>query len=33
VLDVRRLLLDDPYAAANLILGVVVRPFGLAIGG
>jgi uncharacterized protein len=30
---VRRLLLDDPYAAANLITGVVVRPFGLAVGG
>ena len=33
VLEVRRLLLDDPYAAANLIVGVVVRSFGLAIGG
>jgi uncharacterized protein len=31
--EVRRLLLDDPYAAANLITGVVVRPFGLVIGG
>jgi uncharacterized protein len=31
--QVRRLLLDDPYAAANLILGVVVRPIGLAVGG
>jgi uncharacterized protein YciI len=31
--EVRRLLLDDPYAAANLISGVVVRPFGLAVGG
>jgi uncharacterized protein len=31
--EVRRLLLDDPYAAANLIAGVVVRPFGLAVGG
>jgi uncharacterized protein YciI len=30
---VRTLLLDDPYAAANLITGVVVRPFGLAVGG
>ena len=31
--EVRRLLLDDPYAAANLISGVVVRPFGLVVGG
>lgn len=31
--EVRRLLLDDPYATANLISGVVVRPFGLAVGG
>jgi uncharacterized protein len=31
--EVRRLLLDDPYAAANLISGVVVRPLGLAVGG
>jgi hypothetical protein len=30
--EVRRLLLDDPYAAANLISGVVVRPLGLAVG-
>lgn len=30
---VRRMLLDDPYAAANLIVGVTVRPIGLAIGG
>jgi uncharacterized protein YciI len=30
---VRRLLLDDPYARANLITGVVVRPFGLVVGG
>ncbi|MGH3712765.1 MAG: YciI family protein [Micromonosporaceae bacterium] len=30
---VRRLLLDDPYAVANLITGVTVRPLGLAIGG
>lgn len=30
---VRRLLVDDPYAAANLITGVVVRPLGLAVGG
>jgi len=29
----RRLLLDDPYAAANLIVGVTVRPIGLAVGG
>jgi uncharacterized protein YciI len=29
--EVRRLLLDDPYAAANLISGVVVRPFGLVV--
>jgi hypothetical protein len=28
-----RLLFDDPYAAANLIVGVVVRPIGLAVGG
>ncbi|GII23414.1 YciI family protein [Planosporangium mesophilum] len=31
--EVRRLLLDDPYALANLITGVVVRPFGLVVGG
>jgi uncharacterized protein YciI len=31
--EVRRLLLDDPYAAANLVNGVVVRPLGLAVGG
>jgi uncharacterized protein len=30
---VRRLLRDDPYAAANLIAGVTVRPIGLAVGG
>jgi uncharacterized protein YciI len=30
---VRGLLLDDPYSAANLITGVVVRQFGLAVGG
>lgn len=30
---VRRRLLDDPYASANLIVGVEVRPIGLAIGG
>jgi uncharacterized protein YciI len=31
--EVRRLLLDDPYAAANLITGVVARPIGIAVGG
>jgi uncharacterized protein YciI len=31
--DVRRLLLDDPYAKADLIVGVTVRPMGVAIGG
>jgi uncharacterized protein YciI len=31
--EVRRLLLDDPYSVANLITGVTVRPFGIAIGG
>lgn len=30
---VRRLLLDDPYAKANLIVEVSVRPMGLAVGG
>jgi len=30
---VRRLLLDDPYAAANLIVSVSVRPIGLVVGG
>ncbi len=30
---VRRLLLDDPYAAAHLITAVLVRPIGLAVGG
>lgn len=30
---VRRLLVDDPYAAANLIVGVTIRAIGLAIGG
>lgn len=30
---VRHLLLDDPYAKANLIVEVSVRPMGLAIGG
>ncbi|MEH1127434.1 YciI family protein [Micromonospora sp. CPCC 206061] len=33
VLAVRRMLLDDPYAAANLIVGVTVRPMGVAVGG
>jgi uncharacterized protein YciI len=33
ILDIRRLLLDDPYAAGNLIDGLTVRPIGLAIGG
>lgn len=33
VLAVRRMLLDDPYAAANLVVGVTVRPMGVAIGG
>lgn len=31
--EVRRVLLDDPYALANLVVGVVVRPFGIAVGG
>jgi uncharacterized protein YciI len=31
--ELRRLLLDDPYAAANLINAVTVRPIGLAVGG
>ncbi len=31
--EVRRLLLDDPYATANLVTAVSVRPIGLAIGG
>jgi uncharacterized protein YciI len=31
--DVRRLLLDDPYARASLIVGVTIRPLGLAVGG
>jgi uncharacterized protein len=31
--EVRALLLDDPYAAADLITGVTVRPIGLAVGG
>jgi len=29
----RILLVDDPYAKANLITGVTVRPIGLAVGG
>jgi uncharacterized protein YciI len=33
ILAVRRLLLDDPYAAGDLVTGVVVRPLGLAVGG
>ncbi|GLI02505.1 hypothetical protein Pa4123_77830 [Phytohabitans aurantiacus] len=32
ILAVRRMLLDDPYAAANLIVGVTVRPMGVAVG-
>ncbi|MEJ3749144.1 YciI family protein [Actinomycetes bacterium KLBMP 9797] len=32
ILAVRRMLLDDPYAAANLIVGVTVRPIGVAVG-
>lgn len=31
--DVRRTLLDDPYARANLITEVTTRPLGLAVGG
>ncbi len=31
--DIRRLLMDDPYAVANLIVGVTIRPIGLAVGG
>ncbi|MDQ1287365.1 MAG: hypothetical protein QG622_930 [Actinomycetota bacterium] len=31
--ETRRLLIDDPYAKANLITEVVARPIGLAIGG
>ena len=31
--EVRRLLLDDPYAVANLTVGVTIRPIGLAVGG
>ncbi|MBT8225000.1 MAG: hypothetical protein HKP61_11830 [Dactylosporangium sp.] len=30
---VRRLLLDDPYARASLIVDTTVRPIGLAVGG
>ncbi|HEX6074117.1 MAG TPA: YciI family protein [Micromonosporaceae bacterium] len=33
VYQVRRMLLDDPYAKANLITAVTVRPLGLAVGG
>jgi len=29
----RQLLLADPYARANLIVEVSVRPFGLVVGG
>jgi len=29
----RQMLLDDPYARANLITEVVTRPMGLAVGG
>lgn len=29
----RQLLLDDPYARANLITEVTTRPLGLAVGG
>lgn len=31
--DVRKLLVDDPYAAAGLITGTEIRPIGLAVGG
>lgn len=31
--EVRKLLVDDPYAAADLITSVSVRPIGLAVGG
>jgi hypothetical protein len=31
--QVRQMLLDDPYAKANLITAVTVRPMGLAVGG
>lgn len=30
---VRRLLIDDPYAKADLITEVTARPIGLAVGG
>jgi hypothetical protein len=30
---VRRMLLNDPYAEANLIIGLSVRRIGLAVGG
>src|SRR5262249_13139312 len=30
---VRRLLLDDPYVKAKLVVGITVRPVGLAVGG
>jgi hypothetical protein len=33
VYQVRRMLLDDPYAKANLITAVRIRPLGLAVGG
>jgi hypothetical protein len=33
VYGARRLLIDDPYAKANLITGVTVRPIALAVGG
>jgi uncharacterized protein len=29
----RRLVIDDPYAKANLITEVVTRPIGLVVGG
>jgi uncharacterized protein YciI len=31
--QVRQRLLDDPYARANLVTAVSVRPMGLAVGG
>jgi uncharacterized protein YciI len=30
---VRRLLVDDPYAAANLIVGTSIRQIALVVGG
>ncbi len=33
VLDVRHLLLRDPYAQADLITAVTVRRLGIAVGG